>query len=144
MSDERRSSVISQTAEIAGKKFNLLDLGHCKHEGGGWKRFTHEEWLAEGERRFGKDFSDWKFVCPSCGHVQAIGDFRQYADRGATPESASQCCIGRMTGAQGAFDAEKFKPCNYTVNGLFCLAKSVVVFPDGNEQAVFEFAERMP
>jgi hypothetical protein len=136
-----KCSVIPQEATIGGHKFNLLDLSRCHFEGEGWNKITHADWLAEGERRFGKNPSDWKFVCASCGHIQAIGDFRQYKDRGATPETAAQLCIGRFTGAKGAFDPAKYKPCNYTVNGLFCLAKTVVVMEKGAQQPVFEFAE---
>jgi hypothetical protein len=139
---DRTVSVIPQEASFrGGQTFNLLDFSRCRFDGEGWNKITHADWLAEGERRFGKNPSDWKFVCPSCGHIQAIGDFRQYKERGATPATAAQLCIGRFTGAEGAFDPAKHKPCNYTVNGLLCLAKTVVVMDDGVEQAVFDFAE---
>ena len=139
--NDRRVSVIPQEATIGGQKFNLLNLSHCRFDGEGWNKITLAEWLAEGERRFGKSPFEWKFVCPSCGHIQAVGDFRQFKERGANPDCAAQLCIGRFTGADGAFDPAKYKPCNYTVNGLLCLAKTVVVLENGVEQAVFEFAE---
>lgn len=34
------------------------------------------DWLKELESRFGEDSEDWKFVCPSCGHVQSVADFK--------------------------------------------------------------------
>lgn len=58
-------------------------------------RMTVEEWNAEGIRRFGLNQFLWKFVCPMCGNVQSAHDFRAYKDRGATPNSANQVCIGR-------------------------------------------------
>lgn len=30
---------------------------------------TLKEWLDEGKERFGDDFTQWKFKCPACGHV---------------------------------------------------------------------------
>ena len=39
------------------------------------QKFTHEDWLAEADRRFGTDAKDWKFVCPRCETVQSIRDF---------------------------------------------------------------------
>lgn len=58
------------------------------------------EWLAEGERRFGADRLKWRFVCPSCGHIQAVEDFRPFKSKGATAETAYFNCIGRYSGAK--------------------------------------------
>ncbi len=102
------------------------------------KRMTKAEWMAEGTRLFGPNTDKWRFVCPSCGNLAAIEDFRQYKDRGATPDSATCQCIGRYTGAKGAFDAKKFKPCNYAGYGLFRLSPVVVL--DGDKEILsFEF-----
>ena len=138
---DRTVSVIPQEATIGGHKFNLLHLSRCHFEGEGWNKITHADWLAEGERRFGKNTDAWKFVCPSCGHIQAIGDFRQHKDRGATPDTASQLCIGRFTGAEGAFDPRSTSPATTPSTGLICLAKTVVVMENGAQQPVFDFAE---
>lgn len=35
-----------------------------------------EDWQAEAVRRFGPDQMKWKFVCPSCGHVASIQDWK--------------------------------------------------------------------
>ena len=39
-------------------------------------RMTRAEWEAEGKRRFGDDMMTWRFVCPSCGHVQSANDYK--------------------------------------------------------------------
>ena len=57
---------------------------------------THEEWTAEAERRFGKNAHDWKFVCPSCGHVASVRDWKE---AGATEGEVAFSCVGRRTGA---------------------------------------------
>lgn len=140
MDGEKHVLVIPQEATIGGKKFSLLDLGHCRFDGTGWTKLTYDEWMAQGRARFGENTDLWRFVCPSCGNIQEIGDFRKYKDRGAVPDCAAELCIGRFTGAEGAFDPAKYKPCNYTANGLICLCTTVVVFPNGDQQPVFEFA----
>src|SRR5689334_5371028 len=96
------------------------------------EQMTYNQWQAEGICRFGINPFDWKFVCPSCGNVQSALDFRTYRNNDATPNSANQVCLGRYTGAGGAFDAQKHKPCNYALNGLIHLDPHVeVTFLDG-------------
>jgi len=111
------------------------------------KRMTFEEWTSEGRRRFGPDEWDWQFVCPACGHVQAVSDFRQYKDLGATPDDARFNCIGRYKMKQGkkvkkAFgDGDKKNgPCDYTTGGLLNISPILVVTKDGKEHPVFDFA----
>ena len=41
------------------------------------KIMTIQEWREEGKRRFGKDYMDWKFECPMCGHIASIRDFKE-------------------------------------------------------------------
>jgi hypothetical protein len=106
------------------------------------ERMSYQQWLDEGKRRFGADFLKWRFVCPSCGHVQAVEDFRPFKDAGATADSARSECIGRYMGAKVAFDAAKWKPCNYALFGLFRL-KHVEVEIEGKPEPSrsFHFAE---
>ena len=40
------------------------------------RNMTKEEWLAEGERLFGKYYEDWKFKCPRCGNVASGQEFK--------------------------------------------------------------------
>lgn len=104
-------------------------------------RLTLAEWMAEGERRFGKDMMDWQFVCPSCGNLAKPEEFRRFEAAGATPNSVTCECIGRYTGAKGAFDASKHKPCNYAGYGLFALSPVRVIQSDGHETHAFGFAD---
>lgn len=55
---------------------------------------THAEWLAEATRRFGDDPMAWKFVCPSCGHIASVQDWK---DAGAPEGAVAFSCIGRYS-----------------------------------------------
>jgi len=114
------------------------------------KEMKYEDWMAEGKRRFGEDFMDWRFVYCNCGHVQAISDFRELHLLGkfkGSPNDAYFSCVGRFDdriprsqiGELG--DTEGKKYCNYTLGGLLVLNKLVVVMEDGKRNPVFEFAE---
>lgn len=103
------------------------------------RHYTEDQWRAEGERRFGPDMMKWRFICPICGNVASCEDFRQYADRGATPNSATCECIGRYTGAKDSFD-KKTKPCNYAGYGLFRLSP-IRIDRANVETHCFAFAE---
>jgi hypothetical protein len=101
--------------------------------------FTYEEWMAEGERRFGKDFKMWKFKCPICENVATVSDYQQYADKGADPNSATCECIGRYQGAQD-FKTPGSGPCNYAAYGLFRIP-GVIVKMNGKDVVAFAFAD---
>ena len=97
------------------------------------KSITMDEWQAEGIKLFGPDHKKWKFVCPSCGHVASVQDWK---DAGASPGEVAFSCIGRRTkGARDAFKKGK-GPCNYAGGGLFRLNTKAV---EGDYY--FEFAE---
>jgi hypothetical protein len=102
----------------------------------------HADWLAEGEQRFGADTMQWRFKCPSCGHVASVQD---WLDAGAPPGTVAFSCVGRYTGADGS---NAFKhaggPCNYTSGGLFVINRLSVMKEDGKLTPVFEFAEAEP
>jgi hypothetical protein len=103
-------------------------------------KMTKQDWLAKGEELFGPELLNWKFVCPVCGNVQSPAEFKQYKDKGATPESALKECIGRYSGAKSTGLSGKKKPCDYAGYGFFRLSPIVVI--DGeHEQDVFGFAE---
>lgn len=109
---------------------------------------TYEEWLAEGKRRFGEDFYNWKFVCPMCKHVASVGDFEKYKDKGATPNSAVEVCIGRFQENPGIAFAvkgeKKGSPCNYALFGLFRFPGVIVTgspYGEGKDRMAFAFAE---
>lgn len=102
--------------------------------------YRMEEWLLEGERRFGPNSLEWRFVCPVCGNVQTPNDFKPYKDKGATPTSATSECIGRYTGASD-FQEKGKGPCNYAGYGLFRLSPVRIIQADGDETHSFAFAE---
>lgn len=102
-------------------------------------KMTHDEWMAEGKRRFGEVFGKWKFVCPICANVAAVEDYKPYKDKGATPDSAALECIGRYQGA-GGFKPPAKGPCNYAAYGLFRIPGVVVETPDGKKTIIFAFA----
>ena len=97
---------------------------------------TQEQWRAEAVELFGPDPMDWKFVCPSCGHVASVRDWK---DAGATEGEAAFSCVGRHLNAddKNTFQ-KKGGPCQYAGGGLFKLNPVKV---DGHEN-VFAFAER--
>lgn len=101
-------------------------------------KMTAAEWQAEAVRRFGKDASAWRFVCPVCKHVASVADW----EAAGAPEGAiAFACVGRWRqGARDAFGGKGPGPCNYTGGGLFGLNPVTVV--DGNsEHRMFAFAE---
>ena len=103
-------------------------------------RMTKEEWLEKGKQLFGDDLFSWKFVCPNCGHIQSVEDFRQYKEQGANPNTAFQCCIGRFMERKVGELGDGKSPCNYAAYGLIRLAPIIVV--DGEEETqAFAFAE---
>lgn len=104
------------------------------------RKLTHDQWLKEGTSLFGKDFDDWAFVCPVCGHTATMRDFTLV---GEARHKAYNECIGRYTGGRSAFSDQTGKPCDYTAHGLLNLCTSQVVAPNGELVSVFEFAKQM-
>ena len=98
------------------------------------------QWMKEGTELFGHDMYSWKFVCPVCGNIASVEEYRQFKDKGATPSSAYQECIGRYTEGRSAFHDNEGKPCDYAAYGLFGMCRTEVVDNSGNKIAVFEFA----
>jgi hypothetical protein len=97
---------------------------------------TLEEWIQEGERRFGPDRLNWKFVCPVCGHIASAGDWKA---AGAREAEVAFSCIGRhIPGSRSAFEDKGEGPCNYAGGGLFRLNPVQI---DENEDRLFAFAD---
>ncbi len=63
-----------------------------------WERITLDDWYYQGVELFGLEPKGWRFICPSCGHVQALKDF---LDLGMKRQQAEQIvgysCIGSWT-----------------------------------------------
>ena len=104
------------------------------------KIMTIQEWRGEGTRRFGKDYMDWKFECPMCGHIASIRDFKEAGAKG--PNCACQECLGRYTG-KGAPKAGDASGCNWAAYGLFGIpdGKGIIVLDEeGIGTECFAFA----
>jgi hypothetical protein len=107
---------------------------------------SRDEWLAEGKRRFGDDWHNWKFVCPVCGHVQTPGEFETL---GVDPQRAYAECLGRLLprGEQAydlatkPSDTGHSSPCDYCAFGLFHSGN--IVIADWKHVHVFPFAEAL-
>ena len=97
-------------------------------------------WHDEGHRRFGRDQMAWRFVCPACGHVTKVDDYK----KAGAPESAiAFSCVGRWTdGAREAF-SKGAGPCTYAGGGLFGL-NPITVVDGGKEHRMFAFDEADP
>ena len=105
------------------------------------RRYTLAEWHAEARRRFGEKPEGWKFVCPSCGSVVSVDDYKK---AGAPESTVAFSCVGRyMPKHTDAFQKGQ-GPCNYAGGGLFRLNPVAVVTPDGEEHFMFDFAEAEP
>jgi hypothetical protein len=102
-------------------------------------RMTLEEWETRGAELFGPDKMLWRFVCPSCGHIQAPEDFRPYKDK-AEPSTAYFSCIGRFDGHMRTEICSGESPCNYAGGGFIPLNPLTVVV-DGKERKIFAFDE---
>lgn len=103
------------------------------------RRIEHADWVAEAERRFGKNAMKWAFRCPSCGHVATV---QQYKDAGASEGQVGFNCIGRHAGGEDVVEMgqkDRGQGCNYTQGGLFTLARTIVI-QDDLEIPVFDFA----
>ena len=102
---------------------------------------TLEQWLEEGLKRFGRDANRWKFVCPSCGHIASVADWR---NSGALEGAVAFSCVGRWMSLGKAAERAAFRraggPCNYAGGGLIGL-NPVQVMKDGVIHRLFEFAK---
>lgn len=126
--------------------------GNGSVEGPDLKEIPVNDWLAEGERLFGADKKQWKWKCSHCGHVQSISDFLELKKLGIIKAEKDVgtlvyfSCIGRFDtripkeDVGTIFDKKLKSPCNYTLGGLFCFAKTFVISESGEKIPVFEFA----
>lgn len=106
------------------------------------REVTHQQWLDEARERFGPEAMNWRFVCPSCGHVAAVKDWRAV---GAPEGAIAFSCVGRwMEGPVMEIGpvagGPKKGPCNYAGGGLFRMNPVHVTHSNGARHSVFEFA----
>jgi hypothetical protein len=98
-----------------------------------------DDWTTEAKKRFGDDFMKWKFVCPMCGHVASIADFK--AAGAEDPNCAYSECLGRYQGKGSPKEGDS-SGCNWCAYGLFGIPKGgcLVKREDGTYSHVFDFA----
>lgn len=102
------------------------------------RRMTEAEWNAEGERRFGTDRMKWRFVCPSCGYIASV---QEWKDAGAGSGAVAFSCVGRWLKKCSEAFLNNGGPCNYAGGGLFKI-NPVLVAPEGSlvGNEIFDFA----
>lgn len=101
-------------------------------------KITHSAWMEEGKRIFGPDPLKWKFVCPSCGYIAAVEEWR---DAKAPEGAVAFSCVGRYTGSKKEMGDKTGGPCNYTSGGLFNISPVTIILEDGKESSAFAFSE---
>lgn len=98
----------------------------------------YQDWLKEAAEKFGKDPLEWKFVCPSCGYVASVKDWK---NAGASEGEIAFSCVGRRLNTENEIWNKNGGPCNYAGGGLFRLNPVKVVLEDGHIRETFAFAE---
>ncbi len=99
---------------------------------------THKEWNEEAIKRFGPDPKKWKFICPSCGYIASV---QEWKDAGASDGEIAFSCIGRRLRSEKTIFDKTGGPCNYTGGGLLGLNPVTVMFEDNTTMDAFAFAE---
>jgi len=86
---------------------------------------TQDELVAELQKRFGPDPMDWAFICPSCGDIATVADFKAalaehpIASRPLASDHIGQICIGRILGAPSRDEKYAGRGCDWAAFGLF-------------------------
>lgn len=101
---------------------------------------TLQEWLEEGNQRFGNDFANWKFKCPACGHVASGQDFKEL---NADLNDMYKICIGRANGKGTSNGKDEGHGCNWAAFGLLGnLGEGrTIITKENKEIQVFDFAD---
>ena len=84
-----------------------------------FKRTTTEsQYHEDAIRLFGDDMMKWRFICPACGHIASIED---YKNAGATVGAIAFSCVGRWLPNPQSMYTQSGGPCDYAGGGLFAL-----------------------
>jgi hypothetical protein len=96
-----------------------------------------EDWQAEGRRLFGDDVNQWRFKCPSCGHIQKRQDYLDMGMGKQCDNYLAFTCIGKFRRTDptktivGYGDPDKGHGCKYAGGGLFNISPiQLVIGPD--------------
>lgn len=83
------------------------------------RELTIQEYMTEAYDLFGPDMMTWRFVCPACGHIASVADYKA---AGAPESAVGFSCIGRwLENPREAFGKGP-GPCDYAGGGLFRIA----------------------
>jgi len=96
-------------------------------------KLEYKKWIEKAKELFGKDSYNWKFKCPSCGHIQSINSMLKHTPSLKAVEIENMVfvnCEGRYNAKYG---------CDWTLGGLFQIHKVEVNF-NGKICRAFEFA----
>lgn len=109
-----------------------------------WVRIPLADWRDEATNRFGPDPNDWRFVCPSCGHVQTRRDFLQLGMGAAQVDRyLAFSCVGRWHIGRDVVDdmgvPSRGYGCRYSGGGLFNISPYQLILPQGDERPTFAF-----
>lgn len=97
------------------------------------RSLTTHEWNEEGERLFGTDRGEWKFVCPFCETVASISDYRSL---NAAPKQIGRQCIGTLIPEIRELGSKATGPCNYKADSC----APVRILDDGESEPAFAFS----
>lgn len=108
-----------------------------------WEAYTHSQWLAEAERRFGPNEKLWGFRCPACGTYQRLNDWFEVQ---APLAAVAVSCVRRWldtppSPALADRLGDDVGVCAYRPTPEFQLNPVRVTMPDGSVVRVFEFAD---
>jgi hypothetical protein len=95
---------------------------------------TLPDYLAEGEKLFGKDKKQWQYKCPKCGTAQSYNDFEEHKIENAE-NYVGFSCIGRFVENKG---------CDWTLGGFFQFHNLEVIDENGKAHPRFEFNTQTP
>lgn len=95
---------------------------------------TTHEWNEEGERLFGADRDEWKFICPACQTVASVAD---YLSLKANPNQIGRQCIGTFVPEVREQGNQATAPCNYKADS----SAPIRILDDGESECAFAFAQ---
>jgi len=96
------------------------------------EKISKEAWNALGEARFGKNYADWRWICPCCGRVNSGSEFIKF---GESPTRGATICIGRVNGkgVSGMGVAKKDRHCetgcDWAAGGISLLTETWSITP---------------
>lgn len=108
-----------------------------------WINLSLVEWQEQGRELFGTDVNLWRFMCPSCGHIQTRQD---WLDLGMSPRQVDShlafTCIGRWLQpleAVPAFQHSRGYGCMYIGTGIPNISPLTVQISPNEERPTFGF-----